>query len=158
MRILKILAFTRLIFMGNKMTMNYHEVLSKAGIRPSVQRVAIYSYLCEKQNHPTVDNVFTALSPSYPTLSRTTIYNTLKTFEEKNLVQSVQIEDDKLRYDTIMQEHLHFKCMKCGKIFDIFDDEQIADQRTKIGSLLPNGFSSTKVQTNIWGVCSECGE
>lgn len=140
------------------MTESYHTILSKAGIRPSVQRVAVYSYLEENKNHPTVETVFAALSPMYPTLSRTTIYNTLKLFEEKKIVQTIQIEDDKLRYDTDMRNHIHFKCMKCGKIFDMFDGTKIPEQKTQITDLLPKGFSSAKIQTNVWGVCVACNE
>ena len=74
---------------------NYHTTLSEAGVRPSVQRVAVYSYLCEHPVHPTVETLYASLSPEYPTLSKTTIYNTLKLFEEKKLVHSLKIEDDK---------------------------------------------------------------
>lgn len=136
----------------------YHTTLSNAGIRPSVQRVAVYAYLEENKNHPTVETVFAALSPSYPTLSRTTIYNTLKLFEEKKLVQSIQIEDDKLRYDSDMSEHIHFKCMKCGNVYDVFDGVKIAEQNERVSALLPHGFRLSKLQTNIWGCCAECSK
>jgi len=62
---------------------NYHTRLNAVGIRPSVQRVAVYAYLCEHPVHPTVETVYSALSSDYPTLSKTTIYNTLRLFEEK---------------------------------------------------------------------------
>lgn len=140
------------------MSNTYHTTLSNAGIRPSVQRVAVYAYLEENKNHPTVETVFTALSPAYPTLSRTTIYNTLKLFEEKKLVQSIQIEDDKLRYDSDMSRHIHFKCMKCGNVYDVFNGEKITEQTDKITNMLPQGFRLSKMQTNIWGHCAECGK
>ena len=111
---------------------NYHTTLSEAGVRPSVQRVAVYSYLCEHPVHPTVETLYASLSPEYPTLSKTTIYNTLKLFEEKNLVHSLKIEDDKLRYDADIRPHIHFKCEKCGKVFDVFDDTNIADYTLRI--------------------------
>lgn len=135
---------------------NYHEIISNAGIRPSVQRVAVYEYLDCHKNHPSVETVFAELSPKYPTLSRTTIYNTLKLFEEKKLVQSIQIEDDKLRYDCDTSDHIHFKCSKCGNVFDVFDGTKIPVQNVSINSLLPQGFKPEKVQTNIWGLCSDC--
>ena len=126
---------------------NYHTTLSEAGVRPSVQRVAVYSYLCEHPVHPTVETLYASLSPEYPTLSKTTIYNTLKLFEEKNLVHSLKIEDDKLRYDADIRPHIHFKCEKCGKVFDVFDDTNIADYTLK-----------TKMQTNMWGICRDCAK
>lgn len=140
------------------MSENYHTKLNSAGIRPSVQRVAVYSYLCEKRNHPTVETVYDDLSPIYPTLSKTTIYNTLKLFETKNLVQTIQIEDDKLRYDADVSQHLHFKCEKCGKVYDVFDDRNLPLFAAQCAALLPAGFQTLKIQTNIWGLCADCAK
>ena len=138
------------------MTAMYHQMISNAGIRPSVQRVAIYAYLCEHHTHPTVEAVYEDLSPKYPTLSRTTIYNTLKLFEEKRLVQSIQIEDDKLRYDCDTSDHVHFKCSRCGKVYDMFNGGKILLPKISDSNFLPHGFTPHKMQTNIWGVCPEC--
>jgi Fur family transcriptional regulator, peroxide stress response regulator len=135
---------------------NYHTRLNAVGIRPSVQRVAVYAYLCEHPVHPTVETVYSALSSDYPTLSKTTIYNTLRLFEEKKIVQTIKIEDDKLRYDADTTPHLHFKCAKCGRVFDIFDDHGLPEYIAECGRLLPEGFSIEKMQTNIWGICADC--
>lgn len=130
------------------------QILQNAKIRPSVQRIAIYDYLCKMKNHPTADTVFQALKDDYPTLSRTTCYNTLKLFEENNIVQTIQIEDESVRYDADISDHLHFKCTKCGQIYDIFlKDNSISD---KIKKAAPSAFSIQKVQSNLWGLCPNC--
>ena len=138
------------------MVKQYQTILENAGIRPSIQRIAVYRYLCENPIHPDVEKVYADLAPSYPTLSKTTVYNTLKLFEEKNIVQSIKIEDDKLRFDAEMKDHFHFKCTDCNKIFDIFsksDEDKLSQQCQKI---LPDGFLVSKVQTYLWGKCKEC--
>ncbi len=140
------------------MANNYIAKIENTGIRPSVQRVAVYTYLCQHPIHPTVDTVYTALSPVYPTLSRTTIYNTLKLFAEKGLVQTIQIEDDKLRFDANTEPHLHFKCTKCGNVFDVFDEKILKNINTQCSQVVPEGFSVEKIQTNIWGICNKCSE
>lgn len=134
----------------------YHQILQDAGIRPSIQRIAIYGYLCEHPVHPDVETVYNDLFPIYPTLSKTTVYNTLKLFEEKNIVQSLKIDDDKLRFDAEIKEHFHFKCTACGQIFDIFLDSQTQGFSKNIKTLIPQEFSISKCQTNIWGMCSNC--
>lgn len=134
------------------MTNKYHEILQNAGIRPSLQRIAIYAYMCEHPVHPDVETVYNDLYPVYPTLSKTTVYNTLKLFEENKIVQSLKIEDDKLRFDADMSEHLHFKCMKCQKIFDIPASSEYKD------FILPKGFKTSKMQINLWGLCSDCSQ
>ena len=139
-------------------TKQYHNTLQDAGIRPSIQRTAIYGYLCEHPVHPDVETVYDALNPIYPTLSKTTVYNTLKLFEEKHIVQSIKIEDDKLRFDAEMRNHYHFKCTKCGKIFDIFLDEDKVPSEASYTGIMPQGFSLSKIQTNLWGLCSDCSK
>lgn len=138
------------------MNNNFPFILQEAGIRPSVQRVAVYKYLCQNPIHPDVETVYSDLAPDYPTLSKTTVYNTLKLFEEKNIVQSLKIEDDKLRFDAEMKSHIHFKCVECGKIIDIFAPEGSPDISKNCKSYLPEGFSMKKHQTTIWGNCSNC--
>ncbi|MGN0729485.1 Fur family transcriptional regulator [Treponema sp.] len=125
-------------------------MLEEKNIRPSIQRMAIYKFLAENPVHPTVDTIYTSLSPKMPTLSRTTVYNTLRQFSECGLVQTITIEDGELRYDADTSNHLHFKCTKCGKIFDI------AGSTGSPQDFLPHGFTAKKVQTNIWGTCSGC--
>ncbi len=125
------------------------KLISK-NIRPSVQRIAILNYLIENPIHPTVDTIYLALSPSIPTLSKTTVYNTLKQFAELNLVQTITIEDGELRYDADTSNHIHFKCNSCGKIFDIFSSIEIPI------NVIPEGFEIQKTQTNIWGLCKDC--
>lgn len=135
----------------------YVNTLVNKGIRPSTQRIAVYKYLYDNKNHPTVDTVYDALSPSYPTLSKTTVYNTLHLFKENNLVQELKIEDDEIRYDADITPHLHFKCCSCGKIYDIFESSNESSEIfSKIQKLLPEGFSFNKIEANIWGTCTNC--
>lgn len=136
------------------MNKKYQEILKNAGIRPSIQRMAIYSWLCENPIHPDVETVYNALYSIYPSLSKTTVYNTLKLFEEQNIIRSIKIEDDKLRFDAEMKNHLHFKCNGCNNIFDIFtgskSDAELAEEN------LPSGFQMQRIQTNLWGLCPQC--
>ncbi|MCQ2587992.1 MAG: transcriptional repressor [Treponema sp.] len=138
------------------MNINFPFIFQEAGIRPSIQRIAVYKYLYQNPVHPDVETVYSDLASDYPTLSKTTVYNTLKLFEEKNIVQSLKIEDDKLRFDAEMKSHIHFKCTKCGKITDIFTPENSPDPVKLYRSFLPDGFSMTKQQSTIWGLCKDC--
>ena len=52
--------------------------LQAHGVRPTPQRLAVYEYLLTHRTHPSADAIYEAISPVYPTFSRTTIYNSLK--------------------------------------------------------------------------------
>jgi Fur family peroxide stress response transcriptional regulator len=89
-------------------------------LRPSPQRVAVMKYLCRHKTHPSAETIYTALAPSYPTLSRTTVYQTLEKLYERGLAQKINIEDGEMRFDADMSNHGHFKCVACGEVFDFF--------------------------------------
>ena len=126
------------------------------GIRPSLQRIHIYRYLCNSTSHPTAEAIYSALVSEIPTLSRTTVYNTLKLFHRNRLVETITIENEELRYDADTCDHLHFKCNCCGQVTDVPYEKTSRVYKSFAGNL-PAGFSLSKIQTCIWGTCSSCG-
>lgn len=98
---------------------NIGEHLKTHEIKPSYQRLKIFEYLIENKTHPTVDEIYRALNNKIPTLSKTTVYNTLNIFIEKGIARVITIEENETRYDADMSHHGHFKCIECGKVYDI---------------------------------------
>ena len=126
------------------------EYLKNNGIKPSYQRVRVFEYLIKNKNHPTVDMVFRALVGEIPTLSKTTVYNTLKLFAEKNIVIVINIEDNEIRYDADTSVHGHFKCEKCGKVYDFQFDEENLNIKTI------EDFDFHQTHLYIKGICKNC--
>ena len=93
--------------------------LQEAGFKPSLQRIAILEYLRTHFTHPTVDEIYEALSPSMSTLSKTTIYNTLRSFSQSGLALSLRLDEKTVHYDGDTAPHAHFICKDCGKIIDV---------------------------------------
>ena len=60
--------------------LNVGEYLKENGIKPSIQRIKIFQYLLDHYTYPIVDDIFRNLSTEIPTLSKTTVYNTLNIF------------------------------------------------------------------------------
>lgn len=127
----------------------FGEYLTGYGIKPSTQRVKIFDYLFKNRNHPTVDNIYLALSPSMPTLSKTTVYNTLKLFVYKGVARVVNIEENEARYDADTSIHGHFKCKGCGGLFDIMFGNSIS-----INGL--ENFQIDEYHINFKGFCKVC--
>jgi len=103
----------------SKKLKNAEEKLRNRNIRPSYQRKRILEFLWETKSHPTADDIYRKLHPEIPTLSRTTVYNTLRLFEKNNIIQSVVIETNEMRFDGDTSMHGHFKCFECGRVYDI---------------------------------------
>lgn len=92
--------------------------LKKYNISPSIQRVEIYKYLWMKRNHPTVDMIYKDLVENIPSLSKTTVYNTLKLFVSNGLAIELTIDKNEVRYDAEMSIHGHFVDEDSNKIYD----------------------------------------
>ena len=128
--------------------------LVERGIRPSVQRLAIMDYLINHPTHPTIDDVYQSLCEDVPTLSRTTVYNTLRMFSEKHAAQMITIDDHRVCYDGNINSHVHFFCKKCGKIIDLFDEEAPVLEGEKV----INGNIVHEEQLYYKGICAECAK
>lgn len=124
--------------------------LKKQNIKPSHQRLQILNFLISNPCHPTIDQIYCNLQSALPTLSKTTIYNTLKTFMKADLVQEITIENNEVRYDANTESHGHFKCNICGKIYDF---------NIGIEDIPAEGLSDFQIETkNVYfkGICKEC--
>lgn len=88
-------------------------------IHPSVQRIAIMNYLLNHRTHPSVEVVYSDLNEKLPTLSKTTVYNTLKLLAEHGAALMLTIDENKVCFDGDTSPHAHFICNKCGKIYDM---------------------------------------
>jgi len=128
------------------------ESLLTSNIRPSIQRMRILDYLRQRKNHPTVETIFNDLAPEIPTLSKTTVYNTLQLLKENGLVISLDLGEGYIRYDADISPHLHFECEKCGGVFDIFMAPE--DIRKK----LPTGFVLKETRVYAFGLCAKCAK
>ena len=125
--------------------------LLELGIKPSLQRIAIMEYLMEHLTHPAADVIFNDLYPSIPTLSKTTVYNTLKLLAEQGAIHAITIDDKNVRYDADISGHAHFKCNNCGNVYDIpLKDSGVFE----INSL--EDFVLTECQVYYKGYCKQC--
>ena len=128
-----------------------HGYLLSHQIKPSLQRMAIMNYLFEHRIHPTVDKIFSDLYPKIPTLSKTTVYNTLKLFAEQGAIQVLTIDEKNTRYDADITQHGHFKCKICGDVYDLPNEYFNLIPTGKIGE-----FDIDEVQVYYKGYCKKC--
>jgi Fe2+ or Zn2+ uptake regulation protein len=125
--------------------------LKDKGIRPSFQRIKVLEYMHQqKGGHPTVDEIFRALSPEVPSLSKVTIYNTLHILVDAGLVRVVDIDDTEKHYDITLNSHGHFQCEVCGTIYNF---------QVNIDQIPIDGLSQFEItQKNVYfkGLCPSC--
>jgi len=93
-------------------------VLETKKIHLSYQRLKVLEYLVQNRIHPTADKIFIDLQEAIPTLSKTTVYNTLKLLVEADMAKLIKTDESEARYDINVKTHGHFRCDVCGEIFD----------------------------------------
>jgi len=139
----------------NEIKRNLGDIANKLkdkNIRLSYQRLKVLEFLDNHRIHPTVDQIYNGLLNEIPTLSKTTIYNTLNALVEAGLVKVITIEDNEARYDIDTHAHGHFKCKSCGKIYDFEADMDSLEIKEL------EGFSIFTRDMYFSGICSRCLE
>lgn len=126
-------------------------ILEGKGVRASYHRIRVYDYLLQSGGHPTAEEIYRALAEELPTLSRTTVYNSLNLFREAGMIMALQLADQETRYDVILEEHGHFRCLKCGIL-----------ENVTLGELPdippPPGARMIRRTVLLEGVCGRCRE
>lgn len=125
--------------------------LIEHGVKPSVQRIALMDYLLTHRTHPTVDEMYEALHPQIPTLSKTTVYNTMKLFVDNGLALSISIDEKNLRFDGDVSVHAHFLCLTCGTVYDLLVDDE---EKLKLKSVKTKCIK--EVMLYYKGYCEKC--
>ena len=133
---------------------NIDVYLRDKGVKPSYQRKRIFEHMMDCRNHPSVNDIYEALIQEIPTLSKATVYNTMNLFLEHKLIEVLPIDSNEARFDVFNpEEHGHFKCNECGKIYDI-------DIKINVDELSDDlkGFQVDRKIYNFRGVCKDCLE
>ena len=125
-------------------------LLQSHGIRCTPQRVAVYQYLDAHRIHAPAEAIYEALVQQFASVSRTTIYNSIRALLDGGLIRTVMIEGDFVRYDANVSAHSHFKCRRCGGVFDVMDGEAPPPPPSL------HAFAVERGELNYYGCCPVC--
>lgn len=127
------------------------QMLIAKGVKPTPQRMVITEYILSTDCHPTADQILEAVADKLPvSLSRATVYNTLRALVDAGVIQEVFTEPGKARYDANVAEHHHFVDVKSGRIFDIPGD-MVPQLKEQLGTK----FKVHNYQITFFGEVSE---
>lgn len=129
-------------------TKDIADIFKQKGIKATPQRIAVYNFLVENRIHPDVETVYSNVVKDNPSFSKTTVYNCLQILADCGLLIPVKIDNEKIRYDADTSFHGHFRCERCGKIYDFKCDD------TKVSDL--NSFEIRQKDVYYSGLCSCC--
>ncbi|NCF27484.1 MAG: transcriptional repressor [Gammaproteobacteria bacterium] len=100
-------------------------ILESRDITPTAQRVEIARILLARPQHLSAEQVICALKQGELAVSKATVYNTLGLFAAKGLVREVNVDPNKVFYDSNCSDHHHFYDVDSCTLTDI-DARKIA--------------------------------
>ena len=113
------------------------------------QKKLILELVKKSPSHPTAQDIYYEVKKYLPRISKATVYRILKNFAKKGLIKEIPLKTS--RFDGDVSPHTHFICVKCGKIYNLFEKTLLSFPDIEIGRVL-------SVETVIYGVCKECEE
>jgi Fur family peroxide stress response transcriptional regulator len=90
----------------------------KGGLKVTPQRSVVYKVLARSKEHPSTEMVYRRARRILPNISLDTVHRTLLTLSEIGAAFVVEGTGDAKRFDGNMENHQHFKCVKCKRIVD----------------------------------------
>ncbi|MDD3922612.1 MAG: transcriptional repressor [Endomicrobiaceae bacterium] len=132
---------------------NLAEKFLKHGLRITPQRSLIFEELSNAKNHPTADAIYRRVRRKMPNISFDTVYRTLLSFAEKEMVSLVEGYGEQKRFEPNVNHHHHCRCVKCHAIIDFSND--LYDS-IKIPEAISKEFQVLNKRVVLEGICSKC--
>ena len=119
--------------------------LKQYGVMPTSQRIEVASILLARPQHLSADQIIDKLNSRRSSVSKATVYNTLKLFSQQGLVKELNVDSSRKFYDSTTYAHHHFFHVESGKLTDI------PDSQVSIKGLppLPKGTEQESVEVLI---------
>ncbi|OFX87811.1 MAG: Fur family transcriptional regulator [Bacteroidetes bacterium GWF2_33_16] len=127
--------------------------LTMRNIKPTAMRELVLKVLSEQDKAISLAD----LEQKFDNADKTTLYRTLKTFEENKLIHSIDDGTGAVKYALCKETcqchpedlHVHFLCTKCQQTYCLTD--------ISIPSIaLPVNFKLETINMVVKGICSNC--
>lgn len=125
------------------------------GLKITPQRIAVYRVLIESSDHPTAEEVYQQVRKELNNISLDTVNRTLHTLTQIGAAFLVEGTGQPKRYDGGLENHQHFRCMRCGAIIDFhyepFDNIHVPEE-------FAGQFTVLRKSVYFEGLCNQCAE
>ncbi len=122
-------------------------------MRKSKQRDAILRVLMSTKSHPTAEWIYEEVRKEIPSISLGTVYRNLREMKKQGDILELEMAGGFGRFDGNANNHYHFRCETCGRVFDIDEPvDRAIDERIESRT----GFKVFHHRLEFRGVCCDC--
>ncbi|MDF1631595.1 Fur family transcriptional regulator [Mycoplana sp. MJR14] len=126
------------------------ELCVERGMRMTEQRRVIARVLENSADHPDVEELYRRSADVDPRISISTVYRTVKLFEDAGIIERHDFRDGRSRYETVPEEHHdHLIDLKTGTVIE-FHSPEIEALQEKIAR--EHGFKLVDHRLELYGV------
>lgn len=131
------------------------EILKTKNVKNTAVRTVVLRYLLQQEKAQSLKDIENSLTYT----DRSSIFRTLKTFEENKIIHSIEDGSGMIKYAVCAEGcncdpkdlHYHFYCNKCNKTFCLFD---VPFQKIE----LPENFKMQQANMVVKGLCNNCND
>ena len=125
----------------------------------SKQRDLIYDSLKRRDDHPTAEILYYSVKNEMPSIGMATVYRNLEQLCKMGKIKKISSElGGADRYDANLAPHIHFECVRCHEIFEIYLNDNQSKKIDYEIQRLPENIDAEFRSSNIHltGYCSKC--
>ncbi len=120
------------------------------GLKMTDQRRVIARVLSDAHDHPDVEQVYRRATQIDPHISISTVYRTVRLFEEANILERHDFGDGRARYEEIPESHHdHLIDIQSGRVIE-FSNDRIEQLQREVATEL--GFELVDHRLELYGV------
>lgn len=121
--------------------------------RNTIQKELVLRAVNTMHRHVTADEVYDFIRDGHPSVGKGTVYRNLGILAEEHKIRRVEIPDGPDRFDFMLTDHYHIRCVDCGAVFDV-DMEAIPNLEQKVRNT--HGMEFLDYDILFKGICAEC--
>jgi len=128
--------------------------IKTGGMRLTPQRSAVVRMLAFTREHPSAEQIHTAVKADFPMTSLATVYKTVALLKNLGQIAELSFGDGTKRYDAARPfSHPHLICTRCRRIVDCHP----ASLQRLAGELArETGFHIESHRLDFFGLCPDC--
>ena len=123
--------------------------------RETKQKRIVLEELAKVKSHPSADALHRMCRRRIPNISLGTVYRNLNLLRDEGKVLELACGKYTCHYDATVENHYHFYCLECKKIFDI-DEIDRGDLYRLDKKAAAHKFQVKYHRVDFYGSCQEC--
>ncbi len=139
----------------------FKEMLKDKGLKVTNQRLLVLEVLASnREKHMAAEDIYELVQKDYPEIGLATIYRTVQLLLEMQLVDRINLDDGRVRYEIGefydgegKHHHHHLICKTCGKVLS-FKGDLLEELERHIEE--EKGFHVLDHELKFYGHCKEC--